>query len=762
MNALDAVLEPGNKVIERARFPQKILLFGAIFMVPVVVLLYAYLSVQLAAREFSVREGIGVTAIEPARQVIQALQALRDAAGKNETGLAQSDLVAKVEASIAKGGAADRESGRGLGTTAAWAQIKYDWNVWKGSSITPSPDSAEALTRLVQQMLAFIRLAADNSNLTLDPDIDSFYVMDAATVRLPLLAELVSRTRLQVAEISARNAIGPDDRVAVGAALALADEHLQSVSGGLEKAFHANPQSRQALEKSFEETRAAMSAFRDLSQKDIVGAAQIGTGLSRVIAHGRDAENSIYALMDVALPTLSSILSNRIARLTSEMTRALALVGLALLAVGYFFLAFRRSVVRSICAINAAAQRMAAGDLGQPISLVTRDEMSQIATEINSVMASLRDLVSAQQRLSVQHGKGWIDERIDESRFPGAYGDVVRQVNELVAGHIAIKMRVVEVVKRYAEGDLSVQMDRLPGKKAQITEAVDGIRASLSAISAEIAGLAQAAANGDFKARGEASRYHHDFRRMVDGLNSVMQASDCGLAEVSRVLAAVATGDLTQQVAGSFAGTFRQLQEDTNATVSRLRDVVGQIQFATAAIHTAANEITKGNADLSRRTDEQASSLQETASSMAQLSSTVKNNAENATQANALAAGANQLAQGGAEVVTAAVTTMGEIQQAIKKIADIIGVIDDIAFQTNILALNAAVEAARAGEQGRGFAVVAAEVRNLAQRSAQAAKEIKVLIVDSVAKVTAGQDWPSRPEQRWIKSSRASVRSTPW
>jgi methyl-accepting chemotaxis protein len=189
---------------------------------------------------------------------------------------------------------------------------------------------------------------------------------------------------------------------------------------------------------------------------------------------------------------------------------------------------------------------------------------------------------------------------------------------------------------------------------------------------------------------------------------------------------------------GTYHGLFAELKNNVNGTSDRLQEIVGQIREATDAIHTAAREIASGNADLSARTESQASSLEETASSMDQITSTVKANADNARQANQLARGASDIAIRGGRVVGEVVTTMGAIAEASKKIADIIGVIDGIAFQTNILALNAAVEAARAGEQGRGFAVVAGEVRNLAQRSANAAKEIKGLISDSVDKVGTG------------------------
>jgi methyl-accepting chemotaxis protein len=200
----------------------------------------------------------------------------------------------------------------------------------------------------------------------------------------------------------------------------------------------------------------------------------------------------------------------------------------------------------------------------------------------------------------------------------------------------------------------------------------------------------------------------------------------------------IASGDLGADIevrGRDETGELLQALKQMNEGLSR---IVTEVRKGTEAIATASQQIAQGNADLSSRTEEQASSLEQTASSMEELTSTVKQNAENARQANQLAAGASQVAVKGGEVVGQVVATMGGISESSKKIAEIIGVIDGIAFQTNILALNAAVEAARAGEQGRGFAVVASEVRNLAQRSAAAAKEIKQLIEDSVHKVDSG------------------------
>ncbi len=281
---------------------------------------------------------------------------------------------------------------------------------------------------------------------------------------------------------------------------------------------------------------------------------------------------------------------------------------------------------------------------------------------------------------------------------------------------------------------MSQQLEPLPGEKAVISQSLNDVRASLFSINGEIKRLASAAAAGDFTARGDETAFEHDFRQIVVDLNQLMSTSDQSLGALSQVLQAIASGDWTTRMHGNFAGVFARMRDDANTTVERLTDIVGRIQHSSSEIDTAAGEIAAGNQDLSRRTEQQAANLEETAASMEELTATVKQNAEHARQANELARSAAGVASKGGEVVG----TMSGIEASSKKIAEIISVIDGIAFQTNILALNAAVEAARAGEQGRGFAVVASEVRSLAQRSSGAAKEIKDLIDASVGKVAEG------------------------
>ncbi|CRX70264.1 MULTISPECIES: methyl-accepting chemotaxis protein [Stenotrophomonas] len=387
---------------------------------------------------------------------------------------------------------------------------------------------------------------------------------------------------------------------------------------------------------------------------------------------------------------------------------------------------------------TAVAEGIAAGKLDSHIGPQPHDETGRLLDAMAGMQQQLHAVITGQREMARRHDGGELSYRIDASAFPGEYGLMVQETNALVGSHVQTLHDVLDVVQQYAVGDLSRDIARYPGEKAAMTTTVDTVKANLGRINAEIKQLASAAAAGDFSRRGDAQRFDHDFRLMLENLNAMMAVSDDNLGKLSQLLSAIAEGDLTARMHGDYQGVFARMRDDANATVAQLTQIVGQIQASASSITLAAGEIASGNSDLSRRTEQQAANLEETAASMEELTSTVRQNAEHARQANQLAIGAHGVASQGGEVVGQVVTTMSAIEASSKKIAEIISVIDGIAFQTNILALNAAVEAARAGEQGRGFAVVASEVRTLAQRSAAAAKEIKGLIDDSVGKVNDG------------------------
>jgi len=438
-----------------------------------------------------------------------------------------------------------------------------------------------------------------------------------------------------------------------------------------------------------------------------------------------------------------------------------------------------RSVTHPLAQARQVFQRIAEGRYDTPVDIRGTDELADLLHQLRAMQNRLAADVSAVRRLADENGR--IRSALDKAStnvmiadndgnliylnesvramFGAAEADIRRElpnfsaaalrggnfdafhkdpgrIRDLIAGLRGEHRAEIRLGGRVFGQVTNPVFDTDGARLGTVVEWSD--RTQQVQVEQDLATILEAASQGDFSRRTALEGKQGFSRDAAEHINTLMEIVSRGLEETARVLGSLSRGDLTAKVGGEPRGMFAQLKDDTNTCVDTLREMAVRIKESAGVLSAAAGEIAVGNADLSARTERQASNLQETAASMEEISGSVRQNADSARAANELARDADQVALRGAEVVNRVVVTMHDIQAGSRKIAEITGLIDGIAFQTNILALNAAVEAARAGEQGRGFAVVAAEVRSLAQRAALAAKEIKVLVDDAQQAVGAG------------------------
>ncbi len=383
-------------------------------------------------------------------------------------------------------------------------------------------------------------------------------------------------------------------------------------------------------------------------------------------------------------------------------------------------------------------KEISSGNLAFNVTLKSGDK-SSLLYSIDKMRVALSNIIVSVNFTMKDVAQGELSSRV-EGEFQGDFNQIKTGMNSSLDTINETLNEVIHVAHALANGDLSQKMTgnyqgAFEKTKDSVNETVD----ALNNLIEEIDGIVYSGADcGDFSVKMTMTGKVGYGKRLAELINQLFTTTEKSLNDVLRVSQALAKGDLTQTIENDYVGAFAATKVGINTTVENLKSMISEIQDTGDVIASASKEISAGNVDLAHRTEKQAASLQQTAASMEELSVAVKLNTDNARYANQLASNAANTASSGVDVVNDVVTTMFSINTSSHQIVDIISVIDDIAFQTNILALNAAVEAARAGEQGRGFAIVATEVRNLSQRSANAANDIKRLINDSVERISSG------------------------
>ncbi|MCL2200033.1 MAG: methyl-accepting chemotaxis protein [Defluviitaleaceae bacterium] len=468
----------------------------------------------------------------------------------------------------------------------------------------------------------------------------------------------------------------------------------------------------------------------------------------------------------------------------SSINTLIVIAVIAIVAAIVIAFVITRVITEPVNNMVGAISDIANGRLSTNINVKNKDEMGMLADSTRSMVATLQKLIHDMDEMADDHARGEIDTFIHANEFQGEYGTVAAKINEMLKSTLDTQDKVVSTFMEIAGGNFKADMEKLPGKKAKLNDAVNDMRNRIEAVSGEISFLIDAAAvKGDLSVHIDESKYHGGWRDIMKGLNSLAEAVNAPITEIKEAMNRLGEGYFDKTIQGHYAGDFKAIQGNVNAVIAKLAGYIGEIDKTLAAVAggdlrvsitsdfkgefdaikssvnnisstlnrtmseisssssqvlSGAKQISSSAMDLANGAQTQASSIQELNASVDLVNQQTKQNATNASDANSLSGKSTANAREGNDAMKHMLTAMEQIKESSHNISKIIKTIQDIAFQTNLLALNAAVEAARAGEHGKGFAVVAEEVRSLAARSQQAATETTGLIQESISRVESG------------------------
>jgi len=647
----------------------------------------------------------------------------------------QSEVIAEqveVDKRVATVDQVDLELGKLLGASEGWQALKSEWGTLKSKALQQSADDSDAAHgALMRHILQLRELISVHSRLSSDPDVHTRTLIHMASDYAPQTLIEAGNMRLRAVRAAIKGYLGGDDRMGIQIFHDRLQKQLDTIRSDQDSLA---PEALARLQPVIAQASSAESEFYSALQAKILNASEMKTTGTEVYEAGVPADRAINDLCTASYEALRAALDRRAADLAfrRNWTGGISAVALAL-AIALSWL-ITQALGRPLTSAIAVFGRISEGHYDNHIESAGTDEAGQVLRALDEMQGKLRSQIETERAVAAENTR--IRQALDRASTSVVLADARHQIVYLndaaQASFTRNQPEIRKILPAFDAGRLrGSTLDTLSTHPAQERRVLDTLTAA--DVRERVLGefTFKTVSNPVLDERGE---------RLGTVMEWTQRTQEVRVEkELQAMLAAVNGGDLSKRIdlAGK-QGFFEGMSRGINQLADNLLQIVAQVKEAAGEVFRGAEEISAGNTNLSMRTAEQASSLEETASSMEEMTSTVKQNADSANQANQLAIAAREQAEQGGAVVGKAVGAMAGIDESAKKIADIIGVIDEIAFQTNLLALNAAVEAARAGEQGRGFAVVASEVRNLAGRSASAAKEIKDLIQDSVRKVSDG------------------------